>query len=59
MRSGVVQGTENDAQIEKRLHTAQTELAFCDSEEGKATFDAVIVNDDLESAFAEFCAAIL
>jgi guanylate kinase len=52
------QGSETDASIAKRLRTAHTELAFCDSTEGQEAFDLVIVNDDVDAAFAEFVSAV-
>ena len=52
------QGTETDEQIAKRLRTAKAELAFCDSTEGQETFDVVILNDDLHTAFDEFVSAV-
>lgn len=43
--------TDSEEQIELRLKQAKNELAFA-KEEG--AFDRVIVNDDLEKAWAEF-----
>ena len=40
-------GTEDEATIERRLRTAERELAHCDD------FDHVVVNDDLERCVAE------
>jgi guanylate kinase len=54
-----VQGTEDEAAVMKRMATAKKELEFEESDQGKALFDVVIVNDDLATAFAEFKGTIL
>lgn len=51
-------GTEDEAQVVTRLATAKKELAFEASEQGAEIFDKVIVNDDLQTAYNEFKAAI-
>ena len=48
-------GSESDEAIQQRLETARKELAFA-SQEG--SHDQIIVNDDLDKAYAEleaFC----
>ena len=40
-------GTESEASIQRRLERARTELA------AQGEFDAVVVNDDLETALSE------
>ena len=45
-------GTESASSLEARLAAASGELAYAKSEEGKA--DVVVVNDDLERAYALF-----
>jgi guanylate kinase len=45
-------GTEDDATIARRMHGARRELAFVHSEVGMALFDAIIVNADLQDAYA-------
>mmetsp|Transcript_31274 Transcript_31274/g.93893 ORF Transcript_31274/g.93893 Transcript_31274/m.93893 type:complete len:573 (+) Transcript_31274:177-1895(+) len=44
-------GTETEEKIQRRLTGAEAELAFADADGGK-NFDLVIVNDDLDLAFA-------
>ena len=51
-------GTESEEDVQKRLKTAKTELAFEASAEGAAIFDKVIVNDDLQKCFEELKATV-
>ena len=48
-------GTETEAKIQVRLANAAGELAYCDK---PGFFDAVIVNDDVEAAYADFKALL-
>ena len=49
-------GTETEDKIQIRLKNARGELAYM---EKKDFFDAIIVNDDVEAAYAELKAALL
>eukprot|EP00041_Stephanoeca_diplocostata_P015703 m.300477 g.300477 ORF g.300477 m.300477 type:complete len:298 (-) comp20129_c0_seq1:2382-3275(-) len=49
--------TESEEKIQKRLANAVKEIAYADADSG-ANFDAIIMNDDLDRAYAELKEAI-
>ena len=49
--------TESEEKIQKRLANAVKEIAYADANNG-AHFDAIIMNDNLEKAYAQLKEAI-
>lgn len=46
-------GTETEEKIQSRLRQAMIDTEFAESPEGKAIFDAYIINDDRNRAYEE------
>ncbi len=49
----IARGTENEKTLALRLERAEEELTYADR------FDRIIINDDLESAYAQIKQAVL